>query len=381
MICTNKNCQKKINEPLELFSGDTACPHCKTKLSVVPKFAFTKRNDELFTLSELYFLRYLSPDSYNEKAKKLLSVSRAGLLSRAIEFCTAAVKEGNPKAVSRMAYYNEHYLEKTRSESDRIRLAFEYYYAICSCQATNVTTEKGVKGFTEVEFQAFKKQAAVSMAKLFYLHPHVFKGRSRYESKKVEIEAIYGTLSFSSSDESRTVTNKAKYLHGILLSCFGKERAPLFGLYKICGGDLRELFEKMNMKSTKFRYDFSKLLSKGVEMRYTLADNKGMVSEDSYFSRFASDSAVRDLLSTISDSDSLYLYFFNTHGKHQYLSEGQMNRVKKDIAKENHSLLIELIDYSARDYLFYDDDIHFFKKGWSAKGCAKKLVESVIKED
>lgn len=379
MICTNNNCQKKFAKPLELYNGSIACPHCKTQLSAVPDLTITKHNDELFNLSEVCFLRYLSPESLKTITNKSLIPEQKKLLNRAIEYCSSSAKEGNPKAIYKLAYYNEHYLETVRSETDRMRLAFEYYYAICHYKPTTVTTEDDVKGLSNAELQSLKRQSALSLLKLYYAHPIAFKGKTGFENRKTEVENVYGTADFTSSASSNK--NKANHLHGILVSCFDKDRAPLFGLYKINGKEFKDFVTMMSKKS-KFRYNFSKLMDKGIEIRYSRADEDGKLGRDSVFYRITNDKIAQELISDLYDKDYLYLYIFNVQGKHQYLSSNQMKQVKKDIAKDDeYTPLIELIDYSNQDYLFYDDDIYFFKKGFNAKGCVEQLIEFVTKEN
>ena len=152
MKCTYTNCAKKFTAPLELFNGALVCPHCKRELSVVADFKLTAENQELFNLSELYFFRYLSPKSYDQGDQPPLNLQPEELLDCAIENCSKSAKAGNPKAVYRMGFYNEHYLEAVRSENDRIRMAFDYYASLCYSPDLSVKTEDGVKPISNKEF-------------------------------------------------------------------------------------------------------------------------------------------------------------------------------------------------------------------------------------
>jgi DNA-directed RNA polymerase subunit RPC12/RpoP len=380
MICSDAKCGKKFSAPLELFNGRLTCPYCKNEILVINKFSLTKDSEELYNLSELYFMRYLSPQSCE---KKIHIFKQNELLEYAIKNCAEAAKQGNPKAVFRMGFYNEHYLETLRSESDRIRMAFNYYAAICYYEGNNITAEKGVKAFTDEEFKSFKINAALRLLKLASKYPQALKDLKKYdyETNKQRIISLYGNLNFDEKTEKTSKVGKVKYIYQILTSCFNKDRAPLFGTFFLNGNELKNLFAIKKDKTEK-KFDFVKLISKGLEIRYLPCSKDGNISqEDKYFIRFSNEEKAKEILSAIRDEEYFILYFFNTHGRHQYLSAKEMERVKKEIADSNYDLLCNLINNAMQEYMFFDDDIIEFKKGNNVKGSAKRLIEYVCGEN
>jgi uncharacterized paraquat-inducible protein A len=59
MIC--KNCGSKFSNPLYLYNGSSTCPRCKKEILTISALSVTKENQEYYNLSEIAFLRYLSP--------------------------------------------------------------------------------------------------------------------------------------------------------------------------------------------------------------------------------------------------------------------------------------------------------------------------------
>ncbi len=381
MICTNKSCGKKFNVALDLFNGISTCPHCKKELTVIHDFKITQHSEALYNLSELYFFRYLSPQSYKPTVDGVLALSPAQLLEKAIEICSEAAKDGHPKAVYKMGYYNEHYLDTSKSESDRMRKAFDYYSAICFYDKNSVPTEKSVKSFSGDEFEAFKRNAATCLLNLLTKYPRAFKGANKYdyETNNQRIISMYGAVSVNKKFKKSKNVGKSKSIRQILTSCFSKERAPLFGLFFLGADDLKDLFD--SKKTEKGKQNFLKFISKGLDVRFLQCNSEGVVeSGERYFTRFKSEDKLKQFISEIANGEFYYLYFFNTHGKHAFLSNSMMEKVKTELQRDDYELIGRLIDFQMLEYLFFDDDIMQFKKG-GIRGSSERLIDYVCGGD
>ena len=127
MIC--QQCHKKVETPLELYDGGWACPHCKHGLmSAFSDFSVTRENEELFTLSERSYYRWLTNARRGQEGR--------AWLGKAVELCRESARLGNPLAVTRLGYYyDKDYVEENRSEAVRCRIAYAYYSAVCFSDA------------------------------------------------------------------------------------------------------------------------------------------------------------------------------------------------------------------------------------------------------
>ena len=129
MKCTNTSCGKTFETPLQIYNGTWLCPHCLAEQVTISSYKVTKENEELFRFSELYFLRYIAPNSYNAPLTGIFKDDPTELLKQAIENCEASAKTGNPKALYKMGFYNEYYLGDVKSSTEKVRSAFDYYLA------------------------------------------------------------------------------------------------------------------------------------------------------------------------------------------------------------------------------------------------------------
>lgn len=381
MICTNNSCKKKFAKPLELYNGMLTCPHCKKEQTAVQNFKITSRNEELFTLSEVHYLRYLSPKSSGSIISSIMTLSPNELLEKAIEYCLQSAKEGNPKAIYRMGYYNEHYMETTRSETDRIRMAFEYYSALCFSEGKDLKIDDDVKTFGAFEFEDIKQKAAKSLLSLYGKYSRALAGASKYDyqANLQRIIKLYGEQDLNFVQGGLGKRSKVKNIYDLICACFGRGRSPLCGIFPMNGKELKTLFKIKKDDGNK--YDFIKLIVKGMEIRYVECDENGNIDDnDRYFTRFPNEAKAREILSGIDDNQNLYLYFYSVHGKHAYLSGGQMEKIKKELAQNDYELLCRLIDFSPQEYVFFDDDIVQFAKGKNIKGAAKNLIDFVCGE-
>ncbi|MBO7214952.1 MAG: hypothetical protein J6V66_05595 [Clostridia bacterium] len=381
MKCTQINCGKTFVKPLALYNGAIVCPHCKKELSVVSEFKITVRNQEFYNFSELYLHRYLSPKS-QDGIRTSCKLKPEEMVELAIDNCNLAAKEGNPFAVYRMGYYNEYFLEAKRSENDRIRVAFNYYASLCYSDKKSINVEQGARSMTSEEFETLKYQAAIALLNLYAHHPQALKGAERYdyEKNKQRITSIYGDVPAEVNVNKKRSGSKVQNVFKVLCSCLNKNRAPLWGLFMISGLELKELFTfKKDIKDKK--PELFKLIAKGIELRYLPCDAEGVITQDldeRYFINLPdNEGRVKDILLEIKDEQNLYLYLFNSKGGHEYLSSSQIKKIGSKLSHNKYEAVCSLIDYSAQEYLFFDDDIVVFKKGGKIEKCVDMLVEKI----
>ena len=374
MICDNVLCNKKIDTPLILFNGLSACPHCKKLLNNSADFKITFKNEELFNYSELYYYRYLSPNSYGQNLKKTLAFTGEQLLDLAIKNCEDSAKLGNPKAVFKLGFYYEHYLEATFSDGERIKRAFDFYSKLAYSELTTVPCEKDATPISYDEFELLKRNSMLAILELFNKYPHCFKGSPHYdiEINLKKLSNIYGNVTQNYKAVTKNL-DRTKSVNKVMLMCLSKERAPLFGLFKLSGDELIKVFDVSDVKKTS--KNFVKYISKNLEIRFLEVNDSKTSHESHYFMGVKDEYGLQQFLDNrVDPNKSYYLYFFNTHGKHAYLSNSQMNRVKNELEFNDFELVNQLVNFGLPEYVFYDDDIHYFKKGVYIK-CAERLVE------
>ena len=156
-------CHKNIKEQLELYTGEMACPKCRSKLTLAPaKISATNpKAKELLTLAELYYNYALA-----KKARIPISelvdntpMSAEDMIDKAIGYCTEALKYGHPEALWRMAFfYDKDYIEKDSTESVRCRIAAQLYLALIS--SPDVQFLGYGESNTREETDALKRRAA-----------------------------------------------------------------------------------------------------------------------------------------------------------------------------------------------------------------------------
>lgn len=385
MKCTHNNCGKTFANPLELYNGALVCPHCKRELSLVSDFKLTERNQELFNLSELYLYRYLSPKSQDQTKGNALKLKPEEMVSLAIENCRQSAKEGNPYAAYKMGYYNEYFLETKRSENDRIRVAFNYYSSLCYCEAKKPKVEQGVAPMSEEEFEYLKHQAGVALLNLYSSYSRALKGATRYdfEKNKQRLTSLYGDLGVEQNIMNKRAGSRIKSVFKVISSCLNKTRAPLWGLFLLTGDEFKNLFTLKKYAKDK-KPEVYKLIAKGIELRYLPCDSQGSITKDideRYFINLVNEDKIREFLAEIRDDDNFYLYLFNPKGAHQHLSNSQIKRVGKKLADNSYEAVCSLIDYSAQEYLFFDDDIVVFKKGSKIERCVDLLIEKICGDE
>ncbi len=381
MVCNT--CNRKFRLPLNLFNGQVVCPHCKTELLEINNLQVTKENEELFNLSKIALLRYLSPKSFKEEKS---DITRATLLKLAIEYCDNAAKSGNPKAIAQMAYLLEYFPNETKNQVESIRLAFGYYAALCYNELVSVPAKEDAKEFTAEEFFELKMSAGRNLLRICATYSALLTGPS-YDYKKnkerLNTSPIYMAKNIHFADEQVLTGsfNKVAAVLNTIDATHSKTRAPLFGVFKLSASQVKELFAVDDEgKNVCF-----KMIDKSPDfLHYMICDKNGKVhrDEDRYFSRLANIELAERLCTDLKENDFVFFYFFNTSGKHPYLNGKQMQQVKRELETDDQTLLFSLLSGISDDMaVFFDDDIEMYKNRQSVHLAAERLIDCVREEN
>ncbi len=354
MICNN--CKKNYTEPLELRNGEWACPNCKELLGATfGKFVITEENDELYNLSEGYYFRYLtSTDGAVGKN------APEKLLDKAISLCKEAVALSHPLAVVRLAYYyDKDYIDLSSTEFRRAKTAAHYYKAVC-LEETQPKVETKDLSF---DWHAQKLRAARLLLEMLAQIEQTEELKNYgmdFKSNYLELKSKFGE-ELGISLELRlkeTVTAESQRTLNLLKSCLSKTRAPLFGVVRLKGRELKKLFTLEEERAVKL------CLKLDIGLAKTDKDNK--IDYDG-ITIVRNESHVKSKIAEFTDGETALLYFFNGTGGKK-LSFTELRAVKKTVKNEGRDVepyeLVRMLANSVgrKDYVFYDDDVLFFKK-------------------
>ena len=218
MIC--QQCHKRAEQPLELYDGGWACPHCKHEMmSAFSAFSVTAENEELFTLSERSYYRWLTNARRGQEGRTWLD--------KAVELCRESARLGNPLAVTRLGYYyDKDYVEENRSEAVRCRIAYAYYSAVCFSDA-ELKVQEGVLG--RYEWKQIRVRAAEMMLNMLAFAPEELTALDKFNFayNRSRVRAKLGIDTAAERVEPMRV-GRDRQAFETLYSCFAKQRAPLF---------------------------------------------------------------------------------------------------------------------------------------------------------
>ena len=78
-----EKCKTAIDQPLELYNGEWACPNCKAKLgSVMSDFEINADNEQLFNLAECSYYTWLDEASHGNAEGARENLEKAIELTR-----------------------------------------------------------------------------------------------------------------------------------------------------------------------------------------------------------------------------------------------------------------------------------------------------------
>ena len=356
MECTK--CHKKNIEPLELYTGDMACPKCKNKLNLIPKriSAANPRACELLSTSELYYHYALCKNS-NISVSDIVSacsLTPDEMVAKSIEYCQQALDLGHPEALWRMAFfYNKNYVKSTTTESVRQRTAALLYLGLLSYPDAHFD------GYDDNEAEnstlLLKRRAADDLYSMLKEMPK--RDRHIYSTKLVEYEFLSAEAAAELSSQSEK--SGAEELMNVLDKATSKSRAPLFGTIRVKKEHLSRLTEEIIaapvVKNRKIDFMFIPLNKDDV---YDFKNSIGQISPFHVFRSTAAEIRQGISMATEKAYENCCIYFFNKAGKHRfYNSSSKKQRLQKDISTD---YIDQLISYTpGSSYVFFDDDIYF----------------------
>jgi hypothetical protein len=351
-------CHKSNIEPLELYTGDIACPKCKSRLNLIPRRMDAKdpRACEMLSLSELYF-HYAICRNAKISATDLLSactLTPDEMIEKSIEYCQQALKLGHPEAVYRMAFfYDKKYIKNVGTESIRLRTAAQMYLGIVAYPDAHF------EGYEDNEAEnrtlLLKRRAADDLYALLKEMPK--RDRQLYAAKLIE----YGFLTIEAATELALQAEKsdAEALLNVLEKATSRRRAPLFGTIRIRKDQLTRLTEQILSYSAignqKIDLMFIPLNKDDV---YDFQNSIGGRSPFHVF-RFTKDEIRQGISMAVEKSaENCCVYFFNKAGKHKfYSSSSKKQRLQNLISTD---FIDQLISFTpGGSYVFFDDDVYF----------------------
>ena len=367
--CTT--CGREVT-PLELYDGSWSCPACRnTLVDYMGKFMVTRDNEELYQQAEILYANWLFS---RDGSTGLSSVEKA------IRLCRQSARLGNPKALVRLAYfYDKDYVGSASSEVTRYKIAYNYYSAVCYSGLSAVETEEGVPA---VNWSELCERAAYAMLQMLAMAPPELKASKTYNLRG-NLERVQNEMGImmnvSALNESDEQVSRNDRIFNTFCSCLNKQRAPLFGAFRVRVGDLIELYKKpFPGKEEKIPYALYWLTTnKKVLFTYVKADE--ISHSDSMFSRLSTQKSVEAMVDEYEDDVYLWTFFFNNNGGHKYLSPKKREKVSRTIYGRVGTDLLKtmLQNGNAGSYTFYDDDIYQFMKQGNAVEATKALVDKI----
>lgn len=367
MVCT------KCKQPLmERYNGQLFCHKCGTT-NQGQRLSITKENEELYMLSELCFLRHLSP------AKGPLEVPR-DLLGDAISYCKLAAGTGHPKAIFRMGFFYEFYFKEKLSETERVQTAFQHYWKLCGSSTTQslgqiITPDAKPRSINgENEWQLLKRQAAMRILELMSIVPWAFSGGvdNRYQKARRYLLDAYKSDAFS--ETSKRSRNRVEEIARMLSGCYSKERPPLMGLFHIKSSELQELLTLRADAKAGRRHDMSKMCE-DLLFHYLRCDRDGALGKQRDFVRIRYAEYPSEGLG---GEDYLYFLFFNKSAKHAYLGGSRLRRIESEVLDDKTELLDFISGSARKQLLLFEEDVFYTRK--VLKGKFSDLITDICEE-
>ncbi len=365
MIC--QNCNKNVKKPLELYTGDWACPLCKKALSVSSIAVVVNReNDETFKLSELCYLRALKCQKDTKRYEKEIGM--------AIDNCRIAARMGNPKALIRLGYYYEYgYISADLLES--FKIAYEYYKLVWNSMP-EIAEKPDDPDYNDGCIK-LRTAAAWHYLELLKKLPESFRrnGNLSYRDEKSKIKSKGISVPDDESAELAMEEDRVAHVLNVLQSCMSKEKSPLFGIMKLEKGDFEALCA---VKDKSNKDDTPKLIRYAQKMLIVIFD-----MEDSSLQTIKRG----EDLQNVSLNKTHYLYFFNEYGAHG-ISERKCAQIGKALKKGTGMTeyvpvkrIIEAMGKGGgqNDIIFSEDDVLMYRSRLEPFAHATgDLVNSVV---
>ena len=365
------SCKKTIDQPLELFDGEWACPHCRRIVGgMMTDFVITYENDRIFQLAENIYLAWLD-DAVHRAGRS--GADDAKQLRKAVELTREAAALGNPEAVVRLGYYyDKDYTEATKSETARCRAAYAYYSAVCFADPAKLKIEDGVK--VSFDFKALQIRAARYLLKMLANAPAelVRKEKFDYEKNKTDIEDRLG-IKCPSAQKGGLKPSAQEQAFAKLRSCHSAHKAPLFGVIKLTGAEFEELAAMKVGLDTLIRF-----IKRGVQLSAVKANRDGKVGYDDVFETLKNERALNEYLASADRGGSYWLFFFNPKGGHRFYGKIGLDKIRKALVRDDHDVVKRIIDaWTGEDLTFMDDDVYMCKVKMSIRSAVEQLADTV----
>ena len=372
MICGNEKCRRAVERPLELYDGSWACPHCRKPLSeAFTRFCVTAENEELFTLSERCYFASLTETDDAEESERLAE--------RAMELCKQSALAGNPQAVARLGYYyDKGYLRENRSEAMRCGIACLYYGAVCFSEINELPVERGVRG--TYDWHEIRVRAARRLLAMLARLPQRLRrsDRTRFDHNANLARAVrrlgdFGVAPLGAEESAPPSPEEAgDQAYFTLSACLSKTRAPLFGICRLDGRDLKRLFAIGDEKTNACR-----IVEQGTEVRLFACDAQDVVLPDPP-RKLSNRRLIDELLAQLSPDEPCCLYFFNRCGAHPLLGGRAIEATASVLARANFDLVRRLANDGGRiDETFFDDDFYLYGGESRTADAVKTLIGKI----
>lgn len=329
--CQNKRCpQPEVQEPLELFDGELACPYCGELLKGAT-FKVNAYNDELFRFSQVSYLTYLM-EFCNKGATKTTGEDK---LDTAVSYCREASRFGHPEARVKLGYYWEMGYMKKRSGIDCYKMAYRYYVDVLRMNPAEVEIDNDD---SLVEYQnakkklaEIKKEAAMRLAKML---SSVKVSVVLDDTLKKELEENNARIIKNNNENENDAREDAIYRQ--LESCNVKSKhSPVFGYFILTVEDLQDMYKRNGQSLQTILRGNRKLELKWIKKS---AIHDMDVSNDHFYNLTDSESTLPQLDredGEYTKETLVLLYFFN--GKSE-VNAGRNALLKKSIKGVRKSL-------------------------------------------
>lgn len=369
MICTNKRCGHDIKAPLELYTGDLACPRCRSRIDLgLEEIKVTARNRELFELSEMWFSYGLARDIDLKipEAVEAIRIDPHQMIKKATGLATEASLLGHPEARWRVGYYfDRDFVEKDKTESARCKIAAKYYESVF------MSPDAEFEGYGQAETERLKRRAALDYLSMVDALP---PSEREYYKRGTERASALIPGGYLGSGQDGADKSDAETVKDVIDLFDHNVRAPIFGLITVSRDRLDEVGAIISASCVKMRGE--------VSFQFIPLDRNGMMHAEFEFSRFF----IANLGQYIEKAKKLAerevsIFFFNKLGKHKYLKNRKkelMEYVESPYDPTSIDLMQKLVGRLAKDRvtIFYDDDIAFYNAA-KPKAAYKELVKSL----
>ena len=339
MICNN--CRKNFSEPLTLFNGEWACPHCCQKLELTTReLEETEENTELFIQGESSLL----------KALLLNNVGNVNINKQFDEYIKLAyycfqksADLGNPNAFYRLGFlYDKALIEKNRTQKNRCQIALKYYLTACK-KTTN---------------EAIKNKSAIALVKMLstskYFPNELALYKKEYETQLRGIDL----------NKIKTQTNYFEFVRDTLLSLNDSYHAPIFGTLTVTENDIERLLEIKKSFSPKAHIQ-------------VYIEGQSMVCngiESAFKSLFDWNNIKKDKLDL---SKKITIIFFKRKFNSSKLKR-KSEKIYESIMGNQCKYIVNLLnDKFYNDSVFYEDDLIYYLNKHSIDDGLGLLAEAV----